>query len=133
MNKEEKYTKEMKKQDLWYDERGNVIHIKYSDGFEEWYEYDEKGNIIHYKNSYGSEEWYEYDEKGNRIYGKYSDGYEEWYDEEGNVIKQTYGTSNIKLVKQSQEEDPFTEFYPPPDTKEMKKQDVKNGMMNKGI
>ena len=26
-----------------YDEKGNVTHKKYSDGYEKWYEYDEKG------------------------------------------------------------------------------------------
>ena len=30
-------------------------------------EYDEKGNLVHYKNSDGREWWKEYDEKGNLI------------------------------------------------------------------
>ena len=58
-----------------YDEKGNVTHIKYSDGYEEWKEYDEKGNETHYKNSNGYDYWYEYDEKGNMI-----SGYEDLYD-----------------------------------------------------
>ena len=37
-------------------------------------EYDEKGNLVHYKNSDGSESWSEYDEKGNEIHYKNSDG-----------------------------------------------------------
>ena len=28
---------------------------------------DKKGNCIHFKDSNGYEEWYEYDEKGNKI------------------------------------------------------------------
>ena len=39
-----------------YDEKGNEIHKKYSDGFEIWKEYDEKGNETHYKNSDGDDE-----------------------------------------------------------------------------
>ena len=58
-----------------YDEKGNVTHIKYFDGYEEWKEYDEKGNETHYKNSNGYNYWYEYDEKGNMI-----SGYEDLYD-----------------------------------------------------
>ena len=38
-----------------YDENGNLIHYKNSNGFEEWYEYDENGNIIHIKDSDGFE------------------------------------------------------------------------------
>ena len=30
-----------------YDEKGNVTHIKYSDGYEEWKEQDEKGNVTY--------------------------------------------------------------------------------------
>ena len=74
-----------------YDEQGNKIHCKYSDGDEEWYEYDAKGNMIHSKDSDGDEEWYEYDAKGNMIYSKSSDGSEYWYEYEfypsGKVFK----------------------------------------------
>ena len=39
-----------------YDEKGRLIHIKNSNGFESWYEYDEKGIKTHYKDSNGYEE-----------------------------------------------------------------------------
>jgi len=39
--------------DLKYDENGNLIHYKDSNGFEVWYKYDENGNLIHFKNSNG--------------------------------------------------------------------------------
>ncbi len=49
-------------------------YCKYSNGTEMWYEYNEKGNVIHRKHSNGSEAWY--DENGDMIYYKYSNGYE---------------------------------------------------------
>ena len=74
-----------------YDERGNVIHKKDSDGDECWFEYDERGNKIHSKRSSGDEWWFERDERGNEIHRKFSDGRELWreieYDENG--IKRT--------------------------------------------
>jgi len=63
-----------------YDDKGNEIHCKDSSGYEIWQEYDEKGNMIHCKNSDGLEIWYEYDEKGNMIHWKDSDEFEAWYD-----------------------------------------------------
>ena len=41
-----------------YDENGNEIHYKNTDGFEEWYEYDSNGKIIHSWNNRGVKEWY---------------------------------------------------------------------------
>lgn len=38
-----------------YDENGNCIHYKSSNGYEEWYEYNMNNNIIHYKDSEGIE------------------------------------------------------------------------------
>ena len=71
-----------------YDEKGNEIHYKDSDGYEVWYEYDKNGNLIHMKDSDGYEAWCEYDKNGNEIYWKNSDGYEAWYeyDDSGNQI-----------------------------------------------
>ena len=43
------------KPSIKYDENGNMIHYKNSDGFEEWWDYDENNNPIHYKNSNGDE------------------------------------------------------------------------------
>ena len=44
-----------------YNENGKLIHSKYSNGLELWYEYDTNGNQIHHKNSRGFEIWKEYD------------------------------------------------------------------------
>ena len=70
----------------WYDENGNVIHEKWSDGIEYWYDYDEKENMIHEKWSDGTEAWYDYDKQGNLIHEKWLNGTEYWYDENGNTI-----------------------------------------------
>jgi YD repeat-containing protein len=71
-----------------YDSKGNVIHIKNSNGFEKWREYDSNGNCIHSKNSDGFESWREYDSNGNVTHNKDSTGYEWWreYDSNGNMI-----------------------------------------------
>jgi YD repeat-containing protein len=34
-----------------YDEKGNVIHSKDSNGYEKWNEYDENGNLLNTKNN----------------------------------------------------------------------------------
>ena len=84
-----------------YDNKGNEIHSKNSDGFEEWYEYDSSGNKIHYKDTYGVEKWYEYDSKGNEIHSKESNGDEYWYeyDSSGNKIhsKESNGFLGVAL------------------------------------
>ena len=54
-----------------YDERGNIIHRKNSDGFEEWREYDERGNIIHRRNSDGYDGWFEYNDAGQPLREKH--------------------------------------------------------------
>lgn len=36
-----------------YDEKGKMIHMKSSDGYEVWYENDEDGNMIQMKDSNG--------------------------------------------------------------------------------
>ena len=41
-------------------------------------EYDEKGNLIHYRDSDGYEYWREYDKNGNEILIRNSDGYDYW-------------------------------------------------------
>jgi len=81
-----------------YDDHGNIIHYKNSDGHEAWAEYDDNGNQTHYKNSYGFEEWSEYDDHGNCIHIKNSDGLDVWYDSDGNEIsKEEYE----KLLKRN--------------------------------
>ena len=49
-----------------YDDRGNLIHYKHSDGFEYWREFDENNNRNYYKNSNGCELWFKW-EDGERI------------------------------------------------------------------
>jgi len=63
-----------------YDNKGNIIYEKNSDGDEYWYEYDIKGNLIHFKNSDGKERWHEYDDKGNEIHYKSHDSKEKWWE-----------------------------------------------------
>lgn len=67
-----------------------MIHSKYSNGSETWYEYDSNGNLIHTKDSDGYEAWNKYDAKGNKIYCETNSGYEYWYDYDynGNLIHQ---------------------------------------------
>ena len=38
-----------------YDKNNNLIHYKYSNGYEEWYEYDKNNNEINHKDSNGYE------------------------------------------------------------------------------
>jgi len=47
-----------------YDEKGNLIHFKNSNGFEYTQEYDENNNMIHFKDNEISEYWKEYDRNG---------------------------------------------------------------------
>ena len=63
-----------------YDNNGNLIHYKNSNGYEYWKEYDSNGNSIHFKNSNSYEKWYEYNSNGNLIHSKDSNGKEEWYE-----------------------------------------------------
>jgi len=101
-----------------YDNNGNLIHYKNSDGNimdntnnnlnearlnknikiignypnGKWkkYEYDDNGNKVYFENSYGKWEKYEYDENGNEIYYENSDGF--WvkseYDNNGKLVYQ---------------------------------------------
>jgi len=93
--------------ELAYDDNGNLIHAKCSDGHEEWFDSD--GNLIHIKRSDGTEQWweghrtirkkdyhgvetwYEYDDRGKVIYEKHSSAFgvfETWMerDSNGNLI-----------------------------------------------
>ena len=38
-----------------YDNNGNVIYHKNSNGYESWWDYDENNNLIHHKDSNGDE------------------------------------------------------------------------------
>jgi len=48
-----------------HDENGNIIHIRYVDGYEAWSTYDENSNLIYHRNTNGFEAWY--NELGNII------------------------------------------------------------------
>ena len=82
-----------------YDEKGNLIYKRYSDGYEICYEYNKDNKQIHYKTSSGFESWSEYDINNNLVYSKNNEGSECWskYDKEN---KHTYITKqkfeNIK-------------------------------------
>ena len=71
-----------------YDDAGNELTFKESDGF--WCEstYDDAGNELTFKNSRGVWEESTYDENGNRLTFKNSDGFwwESTYDENGNRL-----------------------------------------------
>ena len=70
-------------------------------------EYDERGNCIHYKNSDGFEWWSEFDERGNEVHHKNSDGFESWR-EGGRVLKRDGGVwhlDGVRLEKKEQERD----------------------------
>lgn len=53
-----------------YDDHGNKIHYKDTNGLEQWWEYNEYGKCIHYNDTNNFEKWYEYDEYGNEVYTK---------------------------------------------------------------
>lgn len=63
-----------------YNAQGILIYFKdNNNNYEEWY--DEHGNVIHAKWSNGSEYWteYEYDDNGHILYSYYkTDGFEAW-------------------------------------------------------
>ena len=79
-----------------YDDNGKLIHYKISDGYERTYKYDDTGNLIHYKNSSGFEQNWKYDDNGNQIHYKSSNGFEQHYkyDDNGNLTH--YKDSNIE-------------------------------------
>jgi YD repeat-containing protein len=67
-----------------YDNNGNLIHHRTSDGYAWWREYDANGKVIHYRDSNGREKWNEYDEHGKLIHYRYSDGFAGWYEYDTN-------------------------------------------------
>lgn len=74
---------------LWYDDNGYIIYAKDPENkYEIWNEYDENGNCIHHRDSNGHEYWKEYNEKGNLIHFKNSDGKETWFDDNGKELKE---------------------------------------------
>ena len=43
-----------------FDENGNIVYYKNSNGYEYWKEYDKNNNVIHFKDFLGIEYWYKY-------------------------------------------------------------------------
>lgn len=107
------------------DEKGHVIHLKDSNGYEYWLKYDEKENVIYCINSDGAKSWDEYDEMGNKLHYKNSDGYEYWneydkgrlihhktlngkeywneYDDQGRLIQCIFATGIVQLYDYNEE------------------------------
>jgi YD repeat-containing protein len=75
-----------------YDDKGNMIYVKYPNGNEYHYKYDDKGNKIYEKYPSGDEYHRKYDDKGNMIYVKDPSGdeYHRKYDDKGNKIYVKY-------------------------------------------
>lgn len=60
-----------------YDDNNNLIYFRNDNtNYEVWYEYDEFGNCIHTRNSEGYESWDSYDECGRPICFISTDGCE---------------------------------------------------------
>lgn len=69
-----------------YNEAGQEIYSKDSEGYEKWTEYDELGLLSNIKTSTGFEEYWEYNDAGQIIYSKDSEGYEKQYIYEGDKL-----------------------------------------------
>ena len=52
------------------DKDGNVVYRK----IEMWYEYDDRGNCVYQKNSNGFEAWWEFDKQDRKIGYRNSEG-----------------------------------------------------------
>ena len=83
-----------------YDEKGNKLTYKNSDGY--WYEYtrDEKGSILTFKNSDGFWRKYTRDEKGNELTYENSNGIKIGFDIPEYTMKDLVEKlGNFKLIK----------------------------------
>lgn len=79
------YSSPLIKEIRHYDDNSNIIYHKkiYHNTIEEkWWDYDENGNCIHTKNSNGLESWMGYDGNQRKTYYKNSNGLEEYYEYE---------------------------------------------------
>ena len=78
-------------EDFIYDENGNLIHSKASDGKETFSSYNSKGMRTYYRNSNGIEFKFSYDSENRCIYTACSQGYEKWNEYDGyNLIHSRY-------------------------------------------
>ena len=96
--------------EVWYDEKGNAIHLKGPDGKEAWTDYDANGKTIHRKWADGAEQWF--DENGNMIHFKNKDGGEAWADANGNPIhlieadgNETWWDDKRNIIHQKDQDD----------------------------
>jgi YD repeat-containing protein len=78
-----------------YNDQGQLIYKKDSDGYEE--KYNDQGKIIYIKHPFGLEVVNEYNDEGELIYSKNSDGQEIKYNDQGKIIykKDSDGKENI--------------------------------------
>lgn len=86
-----------------YDERGNLIYMKWPNGLEEWVEYDENNNRIHYKTSRGQEKLYDKNRNLIHLIDRKA-GTDTLYDEYGNVSKITSINNNDTKYELTEEE-----------------------------
>ena len=82
-----------------YDDRGNLVYIRYSDGHEQWYKYDRDNNQIHCKTSNGYESWQEYDKNNNEIYFKNTIGEEYWFKYEEKIQYKKIRITKQEFIK----------------------------------
>ena len=85
--------------------------VEYKNKTETYRKINGKYKMIHIKWSDGDERWY--DKNGNIIHEKWSDGTEYWYNEEGNVIdkkKNIYKSDNYPIIRYVEEIDMKTKI-----------------------
>lgn len=83
-----------------YDENGNVLTYKDSNGYSYEYAYDKNGKALTYKNSNGYSEEYTYDENGKVLTYKDSKGFSRGFNiPEFTMEKLVEKLGNFKLVK----------------------------------
>lgn len=70
-----------------YDENGRCSHVKWNYGYEVWYKYNNEGNIIYKRDSDGKEMWF-YDNGQIKQIRYNRTGYEAYYqyDKYGKII-----------------------------------------------
>ena len=82
------------------DKNGNKLTYKDSDGYWSEYTYDKKGNVLTFKGSDGFWEEYTYDKKGNELTYKNSNGIKRVFDAPEYTMKDLVEKlGNFKLIK----------------------------------
>ena len=82
-----RYVKGWEGKEYWFDAKGNVVKARI-DGIDYCYDYDENGNKVYAKDSNGTEYWFA--PKGNMIHKKYKDNMEFWYNNKGQIRHKKY-------------------------------------------